>query len=143
MRTHVLLGVALILAGVGSGAQDKPAAPAEKRAVDKDGKVTVEQKTPFGTARYEEKPTEQRVVGKDGKVTVEKETPFGTARYEEKPGGAGAEPPANIQAYEEGDTVRFESRTPFGVSKWTKQKSELNEDEQAALERQRKKSAGK
>ena len=125
MRTHVLLGVALMLAGLGAGAQDKPAEPAEKRAVGKDGKAYVERAMPFGTAKRAEKPEE-------AKKTVKKE---------EVKQPADANP--NLRAIDEGDTVRFESRLPFGLSTYSKKKSELNEVERAALERQQKKPASK
>lgn len=140
MRVHIALGVvaAILLTGLHARAQDKPA---EKRTVGKDGKVMVEKKTPFGTAKYEEKPAEKSEPAKNDKAAVEKKTPFGTARVPESSGAAGAEAPPNIQAVEEGDTVRFEARTPFGVSKWTKKKTELNETEKAALARQQKKPA--
>ena len=40
---------------------------------------------------------------------------------------------AGIKATEDGDTVRFERLGPFGVWKWEKKKSELDETEKAAL----------
>lgn len=129
MRTHVLLGVALMLAGLGAGAQDKPAEPAEKRAVGKDGKAYVERAMPFGTAKRAEKPEEAK------KQVVKKEE---VKREVDK-----VEAPPNLRAFDEGDTVRFESRLPFGLSTYSKKKSELNEVERAALERQQKKPASK
>ena len=45
-----------------------------------------------------------------------------------RPNGAG------IKATEDGDKVRFERQGPFGVWKWEKKKSELNETEKAALQ---------
>ena len=38
-------------------------------------------------------------------------------------------------AVDKGDTVEFQRKTPFGLSKWTKKKSELDENETAALKR--------
>ena len=125
MKTHMLLVVALGLAVAGAGAQDKPDEPAEKRVVGKDGKTYYERVTPFGTAKRAEKPEE-------AKKTVKKE---------EVKQPADANP--NLRAIDEGDTVRFESRLPFGVSTYRKKKNELNEVERAALERQQKKSASK
>ena len=126
MKTYLLLVVALGLAGLGAGAQDKPAEPAEKRAVGKDGKAYVERAMPFGTAKRAEKPEGAK------KEAVKKE---------EVRNKAGA--PPNLRAFDEGETVRFESRLPFGISTYSKKKSELNEVERAALERQQKESAGK
>ena len=94
-------------------------------------------------------------MGKDGKAYAERAMPFGTSKRAEKPEQAKkevvkkeeaknkVEAPPNLRAFDEGDTVRFESRLPFGISTYSKKKSELNEVERAALERQQKKSASK
>jgi len=126
MRVHILIAAALWLVALGAGAQDKPAQPAEKRVVGKDGKAYVERAMPFGTAKRAEKPEGAK------KEAVKKE---------EVRNKAGA--PPNLRAFDEGDTVRFESRLPFGISTYSKKKSELNEVERAALEREQKKSASK
>ena len=70
---------------------------------------------------------------------MEKKTPFGTVKYVEQTEQEKEEPPSNMRAFEEGDTVRFERQTPFGVNKWTRKKSELDETEQAVVERDRRK----
>ena len=41
---------------------------------------------------------------------------------------------AGIKATEDGDIVHFERQGPFGVWKWEKKKSELDETEKAALQ---------
>jgi len=80
---------------------------------------------------------------KDGKA-VSKRTPFGTARYENQPEEKKkVEAPANMRAFEEGDLVRFERKTPFGVAKWTRKRGELDETEQAVLERERSRRTAK
>jgi hypothetical protein len=73
------------------------------------------------------------------KSSAEKKTPFGTVKYEEKAGEEKQEPPSSMRAFEDGDTVRFERQTPFGTKKWAKKKSELDETEQAVVERDRRK----
>ena len=69
-------------------------------------------------------------------------TPFGISRFEDKPGSATApaaspagadDPLANLKITESGGVVTFERKGPFGVSKWQKKKSELTEQESAAL----------
>jgi hypothetical protein len=72
----------------------------------------------------------------------------GTARLEDKPESeaeraAQMERFANVKAIEDGDTVRFERSGPFGVYKWQKKKSELDEMEQAAWARARKDASAK
>ncbi|HTM52288.1 MAG TPA: hypothetical protein VL285_26510 [Bryobacteraceae bacterium] len=75
---------------------------------------------------------------KQGKKWTYRKTPFGIARAEDKPAAAPAVPAAaNITAAEDGDTVRFERPGPFGPYRWQKKKSELTEDERAALEKSR------
>jgi hypothetical protein len=76
---------------------------------DPQGRKWIYHKTPFGMSRMED--TGERETSK---------TPI--------PSGAG------IKATEDGDKVRFERQGPFGVWKWEKKKSELNENEKAALQ---------
>jgi hypothetical protein len=72
-----------------------------------------------------------------GNKWIYRKTPFGVTRLEDTPQltparaatGAGA----GIKATEDGDTVRFERQGPFGLWKWEKKKSELDESERAAL----------
>jgi hypothetical protein len=72
-------------------------------------------------------------------VAQDNKTPFGTVKLAEKAGEERPEPPATMRAFEDGETVRFERQTPFGTKKWTKKKSELDETEQAVVERERRK----
>ena len=85
----------------------------------------------------------EQPASKDGKKYVERRTPFGVARVEDKGDEKAEEPPANMRAFEEGDNIRFERPTPFGVAHWVRKKSELNEMERAAWERERRKPAEK
>jgi hypothetical protein len=72
-----------------------------------------------------------------GKKWVYRYTPVGLTRFED--GGQAEGKRSSIavgdglRAVEDGDVVHFERRTPFGLSKWTKKKSELDEGELAAL----------
>ncbi|MEJ5367952.1 MAG: hypothetical protein WHT08_06525 [Bryobacteraceae bacterium] len=76
----------------------------------------------------------------EGRTWVWRETPFGLAKVEEKraesPSAAVQSKPApGFRVVEvRGDEVRFERRSPFTQSTWTKRMSELNEDEKRALE---------
>ena len=73
-----------------------------------------------------------------GKKWIYAKTPFGISHAEDTgdraAGKSAASRAAGIQATEDGDTVRFERPGPFGVYKWEKKKSELDEVEKAALE---------
>ena len=76
-------------------------------------------------------------VDPQGKKWIYRKTPFGVTRMEDTPQlaatGATAADGAGIKATEDGDTVRFERQGPFGLWKWEKKKSELDESEKAAL----------
>jgi hypothetical protein len=72
-----------------------------------------------------------------GKKWIYRRTPFGVTRMEDSPERAAAKAAAangaGIKATEDGDIVRFERLGPFGVWKWEKKKSELDDTEKAAL----------
>ena len=73
-----------------------------------------------------------------GKKWIFRKTPFGVTRMEDTPERSAAKTAAangaGIKATEDGDMVRFERLGPFGLWKWEKKKSELDETEKAALE---------
>ena len=72
-----------------------------------------------------------------GKKWIYRKTPFGVTRMEDTPQLTATRAPdasgAGIKATEDGDIVRFERQGPFGLWKWEKKKSELDEGEKAAL----------
>ena len=74
-----------------------------------------------------------------GKNWIYRKTPFGVSRLEDtaEPVAAQARPSsaggAGIVAVDQGDTVHFEKKGPFGTWKWEKKKTELDEGERAAL----------
>ena len=97
-----------------------------------------------------------------GKNWIYRQTPFGVVKSAD--GGATAPPPAAAEtsaskrvspfaagknspnpaadtaltkAVEDGDTIRFERSTPFGPTRWTRKRSELNADEAQILEHSR------
>jgi hypothetical protein len=77
----------------------------------------------------------------EGKKWIYRMVPFGVVRLDEKSEAQTkvleAEKAAGIKAFEKGDKVRFERKGPFGVWKWEKKKSDLDESEKAALENAR------
>ena len=111
--------------------KDQPPAPAKEIKPVEIPKGAVE--TDPGTFRFTDA---------DGKKWIYRKTPFGVARLEDKPTDSdavkpAADPSAGVKAVEDGDVVHFERSGPFGVYKWQKKKSELDEIERAALERAR------
>ncbi len=93
-------------------------------------------------------PETWRYKDKQGKEWTYRLTPFGLTRFEEKAGpaasagGESPKPPADsleTSAVEDGDTIRFERPGPFGIYRWERKKSDLNEWEQSVWNRVRQK----
>ncbi|HTS27414.1 MAG TPA: hypothetical protein VMH81_16165 [Bryobacteraceae bacterium] len=84
-----------------------------------------------------------RYTDRQGKKWIYRKTPFGIARVEDKPVDEAAEMARfeNVKAVEDGDTIRFERPGPFGVYRWQRKKSELDETEQAVWDREQARAA--
>jgi hypothetical protein len=95
------------------------AADGSYRYTDPQGKKWIFRKTPFGMARFEDKPLDVSTRAESAK------------RYED------------VKATEDGDTVRFERPGPFGIYKWQRKKTELNEMEQTVWSREQSRIAAK
>jgi len=82
---------------------------------------------------------------REGKSWVLRNSPFGVLKGEEKAEAARAQEdlPQGLTVVEEGDELRFERPTPFGVTRWKKKKTELDEMEQRAWESEQKKKSDK
>ena len=81
-----------------------------------------------------------RYTDAQGKTWLYRKTPFGVSKWEDKPDaqtGAGVATPTPAKVTDLGDKVQFERSTPFGVQKWTRKKSELTEEEKAAVDQAR------
>ena len=96
----------------------------------------------------ESEPGTFRYTGAQGTKWIYRQTPFGVARMADVPAdravrAAEARRDADVKATEDGDTIRFECPGPFGVYKWQKNKSELDETEQAVWNRQRAQTTAK
>lgn len=85
-----------------------------------------------------------------GKKWIYSKTPFGISRVEDK--GLSPEDEKKAQedmarqiestkAVEDGDSIRFERALPFGVTRWQRNKGELNEMERAVWDRELQKRA--
>lgn len=91
-----------------------------------------------------------RYTDPSGKKWIYSKTPFGISRAADK--GVSAEEAKKAQedvahqiestkAVEDGDLIRFERPSPFGVSHWERKKGELNEMERAVWDRELEKRA--
>jgi len=127
----IMLCAALLGAAEKKAAKPKPA-PAARLEIPK-AAVQVDE----GTYRF----TDDR-----GRTWLYRRTPFGVARTEERtPSAAEAKQKAKMveltKAVERGDEIHFERPGPFGPYRWQRKKTELNDIEKAAWERDRKKPA--
>lgn len=105
MRTIL---IAAIAAGLGFGQANKLAEPPK-------GAVLVEP----GLWRHKDD---------KGKVWMYRRTPFGLAKFAPDAGDMTKADKAEaefLKAEDGGDVVKFERKTPFGVSKWTRKKTQL------------------
>lgn len=90
------------------------------RSVDKSGQVWVYWNSPFGVVRAPEKPGDE----------IKPDTPkSGAAVSTDERKLTGLVTIDNITVEEDGDTIRFERRLPFGPQKWSRKKTELNDEE--------------
>jgi hypothetical protein len=81
-------------------------------------------------------PNLYRYTDASGKSWMYRQTPFGISKYEDKPAAAPQPPAADsepVRVIDLGDSVRFEKKTAFGVSKWVRKKTELTDDEKALV----------
>jgi hypothetical protein len=90
---------------------------------DAQGKKWLYRNTPFGVSKRED----------TGAATNATTSAATSAETRAKQVAASA---AGMKATEDGDTVHFEKLGPFGVWKWDKKKSELDDTEKAALKQQ-------
>jgi hypothetical protein len=116
------------------------------RSTDATGATQFYRQTPFGVTRWtetSEAPDAAKVPVTDaaGVQWFYRQTPFGLMRLAETPGSRHAPDIDKVfpglKVVEEGDTLHFERPSPFGLLKWSRKKSQLNEMEKAAWERAR------
>ena len=113
-----------------------PAAPIRK-ATPAPAASSGIQGIPAGAVKIDE--NTYRMQEKDGKVWLYRRNPFGVSKIEEKEASkmgrtlTPTETPATVSDL--GDSYRFERAGPFGAKTWTKKKSELNDDERSIIEK--------
>jgi hypothetical protein len=73
---------------------------------------------------------------KQGKQWTFVKTPFGVMRSEVTPAPATSASLTGVKAFDEGDKIRFEQPSPFGVIKWEKKKTEMTDEERDLVTRQ-------
>ena len=95
-------------------------------------------------------PNTYRYTDPAGKKWTYNRTPFGISRMEDKSGSAedakkAEEDKAHLiestKAVEDGDSIQFERASPFGTTRWKRNKAELNETERAVWEHEIEKRA--
>jgi hypothetical protein len=144
-----MLGFAVLILAMGAVmGQESPSAARspEKRSAAGERRRAPAAKPPAADTRLalpkdavETAPFTWRWTDKEGKRWIYRQTPFGLVRFEERE--AVTEPPPGgrppLEAYDEGEQVRFERMTPFGKQRWYRNKTELEGEEREAWERSR------
>ncbi|MBX9602177.1 MAG: hypothetical protein K2X35_14290 [Bryobacteraceae bacterium] len=129
-----IIGVSLIGAGWMALASFAQQPPAPEKKPDAYQTVTVP------ADAKEVAPQTYKYTDPDGRKWIFKKTPFGVSRFADngeldRPAPK-IEPNPNMTAAAKGDRIYFENPTPFGKQKWSKTKAELNELEQAVVDRE-------
>jgi hypothetical protein len=84
-----------------------------------------------------------RAKDKDGKVWMYRRTPFGVQRWQEDGEDAKKDAVVEqTNVVDLGDSVRFERTSPFGKRTWVRKKTELDETEQRIWSAEQAKNAG-
>jgi hypothetical protein len=139
------IGTALLLVVAATmpapAAQDKPDAngkAAPPAAQQKKTAAAQVKKNASTTQGKSATPVPKRVTEADGKAYEIRETPFGPMKFPVKTADAARETSADafLKIVEEGDSLRFRRQSPFGVTEWVRKKSELNDTERQAWERE-------
>jgi hypothetical protein len=124
-------------------------APNVFKHTDASGKSWLYRKTPLGVTKVDESqspnaatadPTPQ---GNPQEGVRSNKSPFGESKVQGSaaPGQAPEDPSLKLRVVKDfGDRVQFERPSPFGATRWERNKSEMTEAERAALERDQKKS---
>lgn len=116
---------------------------APQRVLGEDGKTYELRNTPFGPMRLAVGTGDAMEPANAGnQAGAVLQTPFGPMKVAERSDPRFVQRPDATVAYEQGDSIRFERPTPFGVVRWIQKKTELNDVEKAAWERAGGPSAG-
>ncbi len=141
-RWMIYLAPLALLAGM---PEQKSQEPQRSTGTARRGRLTL----PKEAVKIE--PFTYRYKDPQGKIWIYRQTPFGLVRYEEpKQGsrdtGASARkseaPPPGLKAFDEGDSIRFERKGPFGKYTWRRKKGNLTREERLAWEASRKSGTG-
>lgn len=120
----------------------KPVQAARKPAASQKPKVAPKPATPNVAATLsipsgatEVEPYLYRYQDKDGKKWLYRQTPFGIVKTEDKPAAPVVEDNSNpVAVTDQGDSVKFTKKTPFGVQTWTRKKTDLSDEEKALIQ---------
>ncbi|HYM13860.1 MAG TPA: hypothetical protein VEU62_24190 [Bryobacterales bacterium] len=146
--TLVMMGAMAVMAA------DQPVAGKHKQKKAAPAKPVVKAPPPLTIpdGAVEVSPYTYSYTDPSGKKWIYRKTPFGVGRVEDKPVSPEAAKKAEDEktrtieattAVEDGDSIRFERATPFGPQQWVRKKTELNEIERAAWDREREKRAAR
>jgi hypothetical protein len=129
-----ILSAVFAVVTVLSAADPRVAEPGPEGTPSGSGRLAAPQRLAVPHGAVEFAPGTFHYTDAQGKKWIYRQTPFGVARLEDapdrKPVPAGDLYPG-AKATADGDTIHFERPGPFGVYRWEKNKSELDEMERA------------
>ncbi len=111
-------------------------------AAEKKPSKAVKTDPPAGAVKVSD--TFYRYTDARGKKWAYRKTPFGWSKAEEAAEAAAPAPKSGeseLRVVADGEVVKFEKPSPFGVSRWERKTDELKSDEKAALARYREQRA--
>ena len=109
---------------------------------DREGRTWYFRRTPFGWMKSGGLNEADRKKLESAPAPEKRDvSPFGPVNSASKKDAAPDQPAVETKVRDNGDSLEFERPTPFGPVKWTRKKTELKPDEQAAWDRQRSNTA--
>jgi hypothetical protein len=138
LKTGILLAAMITLPLAAQTAKNGKAAATKATAAKTVAKTVVDPKAPPKGA-VEVRPGIWRYADANKKVWTYQHSPFGWMRNEGEPPADEAREaisvPSDITVEDKGDSLVFARPTPFGASRWTKKKTELDDLERAVWQR--------
>jgi hypothetical protein len=136
MKLRISILVALLVTGLVAGDGGKKDPPGNPPAPSVSRAPSVPIGPPKGAVQIA--PYTFRYTDARGKVWIYRQTPFGWMKAERKDFPEAAPVAVDLpetRVVEDGDSVRFERNTPFGMHRWKRKKSEMTEQEKQIFDR--------
>ena len=125
-----------LITAFGLAAQAPATSGSTRRPLAKKGAAAVPQVTTIPKDAVANPDGTYAWTDKDGTKWIYSKTPFSVLKTKISDAPAMTTLPANMKVFDEGAKVRFAVPTPFGLTSFEKQKSDLSDEERKLLESQ-------